>query len=141
MLQKFKITTCAFILCLFGLTLMTVSPVFAEDSAEFIDCQKIKIKKQMSMAREKIHCFRDLARKLEAAAEKDVGEELPEDSYVNQTAAERSDNRNAIDIAAGVKEACFGPGPAHMKTGLLITLCEGEKWILKDVCNIGGNKC
>ena len=25
MLQKFKITTCAFILCLFGLTLMTVS--------------------------------------------------------------------------------------------------------------------
>ena len=30
MLQKFKITSCAFFLCLFGLTLMTVSPVFAE---------------------------------------------------------------------------------------------------------------
>ena len=30
MLQKFKIIPCAFILCLFGLTLITVSPVFAE---------------------------------------------------------------------------------------------------------------
>ena len=32
MLQKFKITTCVFILCLFGLTLITVSPVFAQMS-------------------------------------------------------------------------------------------------------------
>ena len=31
MLQKFKITSIAFILCLFGLTLMTVSQVFADD--------------------------------------------------------------------------------------------------------------
>jgi predicted nucleic acid-binding Zn-ribbon protein len=31
MLQKLKVTICAFILCLFGLTLMTVSPVKAED--------------------------------------------------------------------------------------------------------------
>jgi hypothetical protein len=30
MLQKFKIITCAFILFLFGFTLMTVSPVFAK---------------------------------------------------------------------------------------------------------------
>ena len=41
MLQKFKITTCAFILCLFGLTLMTVSPVFAEDSPEFTACAQM----------------------------------------------------------------------------------------------------
>ena len=34
MLQKFKITTCAFILCLFGLTLMTVSPVFAQGQCD-----------------------------------------------------------------------------------------------------------
>ena len=30
MLQKFKITSCVFILCLFGLTLITVSPIFAQ---------------------------------------------------------------------------------------------------------------
>ena len=33
MLQKFKITSIAFILCLFGLTLMTVSPVFAQQGS------------------------------------------------------------------------------------------------------------
>ena len=58
MFHKFKITSCAFILCLFGLTLMTVSPVFAEDSPEFIACQQMKGK----MAKK--NCFRDLARLL-----------------------------------------------------------------------------
>ena len=33
MLQKFKITSYAIILCLFGLTLMTVSPVFAQQGS------------------------------------------------------------------------------------------------------------
>ena len=42
MLQKFKITSCAFILCLFALTLMTVTPVFAADSPAFVQCQQIK---------------------------------------------------------------------------------------------------
>ena len=64
MLQKFKITTCAFILCLFGLTLMMVSPVFAVDSQEFIACQKIK----RNMKRKK-NCFRDLARSLQAGGQ------------------------------------------------------------------------
>jgi hypothetical protein len=41
MLQKFKITIFAVTLCLFGLTLITVSPVFAEDRAEFIACQQM----------------------------------------------------------------------------------------------------
>ena len=34
MLQKFKITTCAFILCLFGLTLITASPISADESCD-----------------------------------------------------------------------------------------------------------
>ena len=46
MFHQFKITPYAFILCLFGLTLMTVSPVFAEDSEG---------------KRAKKNCFRDLA--------------------------------------------------------------------------------
>ncbi len=37
MLQLFKIRFYAVILCLFGLTLMAVSPVFAEDSAAFAE--------------------------------------------------------------------------------------------------------
>jgi hypothetical protein len=58
MFHKFKITTCAFILCLFGLTLMTVSPVFAADSAAFVECQNMKWKKGKKA---KKNCFRDLA--------------------------------------------------------------------------------
>ena len=41
MLQKFKITSCAFILCLFGLTLMTMSPVFAADGDGFTVCDNM----------------------------------------------------------------------------------------------------
>ena len=41
MSQKFKVTTFAFILCLVGLALISVSPVFAADSAAFVECQKI----------------------------------------------------------------------------------------------------
>ena len=41
MSQKLKVTTFAFILCLVGLALILVSPVFAADSAAFVECQKI----------------------------------------------------------------------------------------------------
>ena len=41
MLQKFKVTTFALILCLVGLALIWVSPVFATNSEAFVKCQKI----------------------------------------------------------------------------------------------------
>ena len=41
MLQNLKITSYAFILCLFFLALITVSPVFAAYSAAFIQCSKL----------------------------------------------------------------------------------------------------
>ena len=41
MSQKFKVTTFAFILCLVGLVLILVSPVFAADSAAFVEYKKI----------------------------------------------------------------------------------------------------
>jgi peptidoglycan hydrolase CwlO-like protein len=66
MFHKFKITTCAFILCLFGLTLMTVSPVFAEDSQEFKSCQQMKWK---GGKKAKKNCFKDLASSLQADIE------------------------------------------------------------------------
>jgi hypothetical protein len=62
MFHKFKITTCAFILCLFGLTLMTVTPVFADDSIDFVECQQIKPNRtSYALMKEKKNCFRDLA--------------------------------------------------------------------------------
>ena len=42
MLLKSRIIFHTIILCLFGLTLMTVSPIFAEDSPEFVAYQYIK---------------------------------------------------------------------------------------------------
>ena len=45
MLQNVKITSDAIIFSLFGFTLMTVSSVFAEDSAVFFECQKMKWEK------------------------------------------------------------------------------------------------
>ena len=68
MLKRFKITSCAFILCLFGVTLTTVSPVLAEDSTEFQECQRIKPNGTNRLwLMEKKDCFRDLARRLSAA--------------------------------------------------------------------------
>ena len=62
MFHKFKISTCVFILCLFGLTLITVSPVFAHwSSATFVECQKIKGKTNKEA---KIKCFADLAQSI-----------------------------------------------------------------------------
>ena len=61
-LQKIKIKTCVFILCLFGLTLMKVSPVLAEDSAVFKQCKEIKPRGKINPMRQKKDCFRILAR-------------------------------------------------------------------------------
>jgi len=62
MLQKYSIMPHAIILFLFGLTLITVSPVFAEDSAEFIACQQIKPAGDFKLMKQKKNCFRDVAR-------------------------------------------------------------------------------
>ena len=63
MLQKFKVIPCLFILCLFELTLMTVSPVFAADDDGFTVCDN------MPEVASKLSCFRDLARSLRAEVE------------------------------------------------------------------------
>jgi len=71
MLQKFKITSCALILFLFGLTLTAVSPVFSADSAAFKQCQQIKSDEKFIYTNDKLKlkCFRDLARSLQVRAE------------------------------------------------------------------------
>jgi len=66
MLQKYSTIAHAIILFLFGLTLMTVSPVFAEDSPEFVACQQIKPAGDFNLMKQKKNCFRDLAREFGA---------------------------------------------------------------------------
>jgi hypothetical protein len=61
MLQKLKVTICAFIFCLFGLTLMTVTPVLAMDS-EFARCDNIGSGNQQSL-KKRLRCFKRLAGK------------------------------------------------------------------------------
>ena len=85
MLQNFKVTSYAIILVLFGLTLMTVSPVIAVDGDGFTVCDN------MPEAASKLSCFRDLARSLRAAVE-------------DMTTA-ASSQEAAVDDAEGTKEA------------------------------------
>jgi hypothetical protein len=65
MLQKIKVTTFVFILCLVGLALISVSPVFAADSAAFVECQKIKPHGKFRPMEQKKKYFRDLTRSLQ----------------------------------------------------------------------------
>ena len=85
MLQKFKITSCAFILVLFGCILKTVSPVLAVDGDGFTVCDN------MPEAADELSCFRDLARSLRAEVE-------------DMTTA-ASSQEAAVDDAEGTKEA------------------------------------
>jgi hypothetical protein len=62
MLKTYRIIPLVFILFLFGFTLFTVAPVFAEDSPEFIACQQIKPSGDFRLMKQKKNCFRDVAR-------------------------------------------------------------------------------
>ena len=94
MLQKFKITTCAFILCLFGLTLITVSPVLAEDSAAFVGCKQIK-----GDLKGKKNCFKRLARELEAAVNTAAKDLETLQAAADKTEAEKVELQAAVDKA------------------------------------------
>ena len=65
MLKTYRIIPLVFILFLFGFTLVTVAPVLAEDSPEFVACQQIKPSGDFQLLREKKNCFRDVARALQ----------------------------------------------------------------------------
>ncbi|MDA8561405.1 hypothetical protein N9L33_06335 [Nitrospinae bacterium] len=80
MLQKLKITTYVFILCLFGLTLITVSPIFAEDSAAIDKCEKMskhRRGKRFVRSTDQISCYKSLVRELTARVNKLESEEGP----------------------------------------------------------------
>ena len=65
MLKTYRIIPVVFILFLFGFTLITVAPVFAADSAAFVECTQLKHpQRNFKQLLNKKDCFRDLARAL-----------------------------------------------------------------------------
>ena len=90
MLQKLKITTYVFILCLFGLTLITVSPIFAEDSAAIDKCEnmsKHRRGKRLVRSTDQISCYKSLVRELTARVNKLESREGPVDPRVADDAS------------------------------------------------------
>ena len=90
MLQKLKITTYVFILCLFGLTLITVSPIFAEDSAAIDKCEKMskhRRGKRFVRSTDQISCYKSLVRELTARVNKLESREGPVDPRVDDDAS------------------------------------------------------
>jgi hypothetical protein len=68
MLKTYRIIPLVFILFLFGFTLITVTPVIAEDSPEFVACQQIKPNGGFRLMKQKKNCFRDVARLYQVAS-------------------------------------------------------------------------
>ena len=90
MLQKLKITTYVFILCIFGLTLITVSPIFAEDSAAIDKCEKMskhRRGKRFVRSTDQISCYKSLVRELTARVNKLERREGPVDPRVDDDAS------------------------------------------------------
>ena len=90
MLQKLKITTYVFILCLFGLTLITVSPIFAEDSVAIDKCEKMskhRRGKRFVRSTDQISCYKSLVRELTARVNKLESREGPVDPRVADDAS------------------------------------------------------
>ena len=90
MLQELKITTYVFILCLFGLTLITVSPIFAEDSAAIDKCDEMSKHprgKRFVRFTEQINCYKSLVRELTARVSKLESGEGPVDPRVKDDAS------------------------------------------------------
>jgi hypothetical protein len=65
MLQKFKVTSCAFILCLFGLTLITVPPVFADATPTYRECSRMQAKPDHISTIDRYECYMTLLRSLQ----------------------------------------------------------------------------
>ena len=58
MLKTYSIIPSSFILCLFGLTLITVSPVFGDDQEEFDKCRSMNVGQQ-GMFKARSNCYRN----------------------------------------------------------------------------------
>ena len=86
MLKTYRSIPLVFILFLFGFTLITVSPVIAEDSPEFVACQQIKPSGDFRLMKQKKNCFRDVARSLQGQSGDSVQAVVPVESSGGEVA-------------------------------------------------------
>ena len=136
MLKTYSFIRSSFILCLFGLTLITVSPVFAEDSAAFVECQNIKqslIGKDFGLMKEKKDCFKRLARELQALADKK--KELRKIANKYRSGRVTTFQTDPQTLEDEVKElcgymsqrSCQSTFPGSKPCGMLQQLCQGQE--------------
>ena len=117
MLQKFKVTTFAFILCLVGLALISVSPIFAAYSAAFVECQKIKPHGKFRPMEQKKNCFRDRARLLQPVSTQNAPPphlKPPKHAPVIDTLGYRSTKRSTVcNDVVGYLDPAYGLRERH----------------------------
>ena len=123
MLKTYRFISYAFILFLFGFTLIIVSPVFAEDSPEFLACQQMKWN---DGKKAKKNCFRDLARQREGELQGALGSGYAQMHEVSQLIC--VDMRNAHKtnrlLHQRIKEMCKGRIiPHHLRKITVDQLC------------------
>ena len=132
MLQNLKITSCAFILCLFGLPLMTGSPVFAEDSAaRYSACDDIRNPNGMDKATMslKMMCFRSLAKEL-------MGGNKSVEGTVDGGGKQKSDPF-AECVERGIKSS---PWAGTSSAGDILAETRANRECKKDPTAFGGSK-
>jgi chromosome segregation ATPase len=129
MLKTYRIIPVVFILCLFGLTLITVPPVFAADGDGFTVCDN------MPEAASKLSCFRDLARSLraavedmttaassqEAAVDKAEGNKRATDAFIDAQAENEEYLKSELKRMKAELEAANSASAEHIKP---LTLCK-----------------
>ena len=86
MLKTYRIIPLGFILFFFGFTLITVAPVLAEDSPEFVACQQIKPAGDFNLMKQKKNCFRDVARSFQGQSGDSVQAVVPVESSGGEVA-------------------------------------------------------
>ena len=114
MLKTYRIIPLVFILFLFGLTLMTVSPVFAEDSSEFVACQKIKPRGDFRLMKQKKNCFRDVARSLQGQSGDSVQSVAPLETSGGEVAEL---NAKIAELEARLESASMGERSRSRQSG------------------------
>jgi threonine synthase len=86
MLKTYRIIPLVFILFFFGFTFITVAPVIAEDSPEFVACQQIKPNGGFRLMKQKKNCFRDVARLFQGQSGDSVQAVVPVESSGGEVA-------------------------------------------------------
>ena len=111
MLKTYRIV---FILFLFGFTFITVSPVIAEDSPEFVACQQIKPQGNFKLMRQKKNCFRDVARSFQGQSGNSMQPVAPTDPSGGEVAEL---NAKIAELEARLRSASMGERSRSRQSG------------------------